>query len=445
MRQCRVAVVSLGCDKNLVDSERMLSKLRHHGYELVGRYEQADVGVINTCGFIQAAKEEAIETILDLAACKEDSNTALQKIIVTGCLAQRYKQEIAKEFPEVDAVIGIADEKDIVGVLDAVLEGTRLLRFSPKRYMELRGERVIATPPYTSYLKIAEGCSNVCTYCAIPMIRGGYRSVPIEDVLAEAEKLACQGVTELNVIAQDTTRYGEDLYGISRLPELLRELCHIDSLRWIRLFYCYPERITEELIEVLATEDKIVKYLDMPIQHCDGEILRRMHREGDETMLRQLIVHMRERIPNLVLRTTLITGFPGESEEQFQRLAHFVEDMAFERLGCFAYSQEEGTAAAKFPDQIPESIKVHRADTIMEQQAIRVERFNLAQIGKTFEVLVEGYDEETQCYQGRTVMDAPSVDGMVLFQSHRELFGGEYANVTITDIWDYDLIGEVKE
>lgn len=439
----KVGMVSLGCNKNLVDSERMLHKLRAHGYELVTEFGLSDVAVVNTCGFIQSAKEEAIETVLEIAKLKEEGT--VKKLILTGCLTERYQQEAAQEFPEADAVIGIGDNKDIVDILDRVLKGERVVQFAPKRDVELSGDRLLSTLPFFSYLKISEGCSNCCTYCAIPMIRGAYRSTPMEDLIAEAQKLASYGVTELNVIAQDTTRYGEDLYGECRLPQLLTELCKIDGLRWIRVLYCYPERITDELLDVMAREEKIVKYLDMPIQHCDGEILKRMNRPGDEEMLRSLIARIRAKMPHIVLRTTLITGFPGETQEQFDRLAEFVQDMQFARLGCFAYSQEDGTKAAEFPDQVDEEVRAHRADIIMEQQAEISAQYNAAQLDTVKTAVVEGFDKWAECWFGRTAADAPDIDGKVFFSSEKPLEIGDYVKLRITDTLDYDLLGEVCE
>jgi ribosomal protein S12 methylthiotransferase len=437
----KVGMVSLGCNKNLVESERMLHKLRSHGYELVTEFGESDVAVVNTCGFIQSAKEEAIETVLEIAKLKEEGT--VKKLILTGCLTERYKEEAAAEFPEADAVIGIGDNKDIVDILDRVLRGERVVHFAPKSEVELSGERLISTLPFFSYLKISEGCSNCCTYCAIPAIRGPYRSTPMEALLAEAQRMADAGVTELNVIAQDTTRYGEDLYGEARLPALLEALCRIDGLRWIRVLYCYPERITDELIDVMAREEKIVKYLDMPIQHCDDEILQRMHRPGSEAQLRTLIAKLREKIPEIVLRTTLITGFPGETEAQFERLAAFVKDMRFTRLGCFAYSQEDGTKAAEFPDQIDEDVRAHRADIIMEQQMEISAQYNAQQLDTVKTAVVEGFDKWAECWFGRTAADAPDIDGKVFFTSGRPLKIGEYVQLRITDTLDYDLLGEV--
>ncbi|MDE6775273.1 MAG: 30S ribosomal protein S12 methylthiotransferase RimO [Ruminococcus sp.] len=437
----KVGMVSLGCSKNLVDSERMLYKLKKNGYELVTEPGLADVAIVNTCGFIQSAKEEAIETILELAALKADGT--LKKIIITGCLTERYREETAELFPEADAVIGIGNNKDIVDILNEVMNGSHVVRFAPKLDAELTGERIISTLPFFSYLKIAEGCSNCCTYCAIPMIRGKFRSVPMEDVLDEARTLAENGVTELVVIAQDTSRYGEDLYGESKLPELLRELCRIDGLKWIRTLYCYPERITDELLDTIASEEKLVKYLEIPIQHCDGGILSRMNRWGDEEKLEVLFRHIREKIPNVILRTTLITGFPDETEEQFNKLAEFVQRVRFDRLGCFAYSAEEGTKAAEFENQIEPQTAIHRADIIMEQQLEISYENNQKLLGSELTAVVEGYDRFGECFFGRTALDAPDIDGKVFFTSENPLKIGDYVKIRINDTLDYDLIGEV--
>lgn len=437
----KVGMVSLGCSKNLVDSERMLYKLRERGYELVTEPGLADVAVVNTCGFIQSAKEEAIETIIELGKLKEDGT--LKKIIITGCLTQRYQEEAAELFPEADAVIGIGDNKDIIDILDHVLANERVVKFSPKLDAELTGERIISTLPFFAYLKVAEGCSNCCTYCAIPQIRGKFRSVPMEEVLKEAQWLAENGVTELIVIAQDTTRYGEDLYGEPKLPELLEKLSEIEGIKWIRTLYCYPERITDKLLETIADNGKLIKYLDIPIQHCNGEILSRMNRWGDKERLSQLIAHIRKKVPDIVLRTTLITGFPGETEEQFSELAEFVQEQKFERLGCFAYSQEEGTKAAEMENQLSEEVKNHRADIIMEQQMLISAANNEKLMGKRLTAVVEGFDKFAECYFGRTEKDAPDIDGKVFFTSENPLEIGDYVEIEISDTLDYDLMGEV--
>ena len=437
----KVGMVSLGCSKNLVDSERMLYKLRERGYELVTEPGLADVAVVNTCGFIQSAKEEAIETIIELGKLKEDGT--LKKIIITGCLTQRYQEEAAELFPEADAVIGIGDNKDIIDILDHVLANERVVKFSPKLDAELTGERIISTLPFFAYLKVAEGCSNCCTYCAIPQIRGKFRSVPMEEVLKEAQWLAENGVTELIVIAQDTTRYGEDLYGEPKLPELLEKLSEIEGIKWIRTLYCYPERITDKLLETIADNGKLIKYLDIPIQHCNSEILSRMNRWGDKERLSQLMAHIRKKVPDIVLRTTLITGFPGETEEQFSELAEFVQEQKFERLGCFAYSQEEGTKAAEMENQLSEEVKNHRADIIMEQQMLISAANNEKLMGKRLTAVVEGFDKFAECYFGRTEKDAPDIDGKVFFTSEKPLEIGDYVEIEISDTLDYDLMGEV--
>lgn len=438
-----VSMVSLGCAKNLVDAERMLHLLREEGHTLTVEPGDAEIAVVNTCGFIQAAKEEAIETILELVQLKDEGT--LKHIIVTGCLAERYQQEMAEQFPEVDAVIGLGDEVKLCDVIKRIAAGERVVQFAPKQQLPLTGGRVISTLPFFAYLKIAEGCSNGCTYCAIPQIRGGYRSVPMEEVLKEAQWLAESGVTELVVVAQDTTRYGEDLYGVSRLPQLLRALCQIEGFRWIRVLYCYPERISEELIDVIATEPKIVKYLDVPIQHCSGSVLKAMRRSGDEESLSRLFAALRERIPGITLRTTLMTGFPGETEEDFEALSAFVEKMRFDRMGCFAYSEEEHTIAASMPDQVEESVRQHRAELLTEQQMTISAALNEARIGTVTEAVIEGYDKWAECWFGRTAADAPDIDGK-LFIPGTPADGyrvGQYVTVEIFDMLDFDLIGEV--
>lgn len=440
----KIGMVSLGCSKNLVDSERMLYKVRERGYEIVTDPAKANVVIVNTCGFIKEAKEEAIETILELAKLKEEGT--VKKIIATGCLVQRYREEFEAEFAnEVDAVAGIGSEDDILGLIDKVLANEHVVEFKDKLLLECTGKRIITTLPFFTYLKIAEGCSNCCSYCAIPMIRGKYRSVPMEDVLEEAKWLAENGITELIVVAQDSTRYGEDLYGKSRLPELLRELCKIDGLKWIRVLYCYPERITDELIDVIASEPKIVKYMDIPIQHSDEKILKAMGRGGSEAELRALFRKLREKIDGLVIRTTLITGFPGETEEQFNSMAEFIKDMEFDKLGCFPYSEEEGTKAATMPDQVDEEVRQHRAEIIMEQQQLISEQKNLRMIGKTVEAVVEGFDQWAECYFGRTAGDAPDIDGKIFFDCNRKLEVGQFVNVHVNESLDYDLMGEVTD
>lgn len=439
----KVSIVSLGCSKNLVDSERMLYKCRSHGYELVTDPAQSDAVIVNTCGFIQSAKEEAIDTILEFCQLKKEGT--IKKIILTGCLTERYREEVADEFQEVDAIVGFSDEKDIVDILDSVMGNERVVSFAPKNEAELDGKRILTTLPFFAYVKISEGCSNNCSYCAIPQIRGGYRDVPFEKIIEEAKFWAENGVTEITLIAQDTTRYGEQLYKKNRLPELLKELCKIEKIHWIRVLYSYPERITDEFLDVMASEEKIVKYLDMPIQHSNGEILKRMHRPGNTEKLTALIKHIREKMPDITLRTTLITGFPGETEQQFNELAEFVNDIKFDHLGCFAYSQEEGTQAAEFDDQIDEDVRSHRSDIIMQQQTlVNAEKLEKMQ-DKTVEAVIEGFDKYAEVYFGRTKADAPDIDGKIFVMSEKPLKMGKYVNVHITDSMDYDLIGEVAE
>ncbi len=438
----RVGMVSLGCSKNQVDAERMLYKIQKAGYQLIEDAALADIAIINTCGFIESAKQEAIETIFEFVALKNEGR--IKKIVVTGCLSERYREEVSELIPESDAVVGIGCNEDIVSVLEKIMEGERIEAFDDKEKLSLTGGRVLTTLSFTSYLKIAEGCDNRCSYCAIPDIRGKFRSVPMENLLDEAKKLVAEGVRELNVIAQDTTRYGIDLYGKYMLPELLTELCKIEELKWIRILYCYPERITDELLDVMAKEDKIVKYIDLPIQHCDDAILKAMHRQGTEASLREVIKKIRDKVEGVVIRTTLITGFPGETEEQFGRLAEFVNEMEFDRLGCFPYSEEEGTPAAEMDCQVDEEVREHRAEIIMEQQSVIAEKKNNALIGKTLEVVTEGFDRYGECWFGRSAADAPEIDGKIFFTApDKKPFPGCFVKVRIDDVLDYDLIGEI--
>ena len=436
----RVGMVSLGCAKNQVDAERMLYMLKEEGFEIVADAALADVVIVNTCGFIESAKQEAIDTILEFCTLKQEGR--IKAVICTGCLAERYREEVMKEIPELDAVVGIGKNSEIVRIIRDIYAGEQeITEFGEKEALDIEGERILSTQPFTAYLKIAEGCDNCCTFCAIPLIRGRFRSRPIENIVAEAKHLAANGITELVVIAQDTTRYGEDIYGESRLPELLRELCRIDGIKWIRTLYAYPERITDKLLDTIASEEKLVKYLDIPIQHCNEDILKRMNRGGSRESLAALIKKIRERIPGVILRTTMLTGFPGETEEQFTELCQFVKEMKFERLGCFAYSAEEGTPAAEFEDQVPIKIKEKRSEIVMEEQMFISDRFNESQLGKTLEVVTEGFDRYAECWFGRSAMDAPEIDGKVFFTSDRKLAIGEFVNVTIDDVMDYDLLG----
>lgn len=439
----RVGMVSLGCPKNLVDAEHMLYMLRERDCVIVPDAALADIVIVNTCGFIESAKQEAIDTILEFCVLKNEGR--IKAVIVTGCLAERYRDEILTEMPEVDAVVGIGKNEELYEIISRVQNGEKVCEYGDKRALNIDGRRIISTEGYLAYLKIAEGCSNCCSYCAIPQIRGPFRSRTMESVLEEARWLAKVGVKEVILIAQDTTRYGEDLYGETKLAELLQELCKIDGFKWIRMLYCYPERISDKLIEVIKNEDKIVKYIDMPIQHCNGEILKRMNRPGDNASLRALIGKIRNEIPDITLRTTLITGFPGETNEQFEELSAFVKDMRFERLGCFAYSQEEGTPACDFENQVPLKTREKRAEIIMDEQMLISESVNERMMGKTLEVVTEGFDRYAECYFGRSVYDAPEIDGKIFFTSERKLALGEFVNVLIDDTLDFDLIGGVVD
>ena len=436
-----VGFISLGCPKNQVDAELMLAKIEKAGFNIVDVAYEADVVVINTCGFIEDAKKEAIDNILEMVELKNEGS--IQKIVVTGCLAERYKDEIMKEFPEVDGVIGLGANGDIVAVINAVMNDASVAQFPEKEEMPLGGERLLTTPQHWAYLKIADGCSNCCTYCAIPAIRGGFRSRPIEEVVEEAKKLAADGTKEIIVIAQDTTRYGLDLYGELKLPELLRRLNEIDGLEWIRMLYCYPDRITDELIDTMASCEKVLHYIDLPLQHADGRVLKAMNRTGDRESLEALIDKIRAKMPDVVLRTTFITGFPGEDEEAFNNLSAFIDDIMFDRLGCFAYSAEEGTPAAEMDNQVDEEVRKHRADVIMEQQYDIFEFKQRKLIGEKIKCIVEGYDAYTDSYFGRTWKDAPEIDSVVYFTGIGDYNEGDIVDVEIFDINEYDLLGEI--
>ena len=441
-----VLFISLGCDKNLVDSEKMLGLLTEKGYTMVEEEKDADAIVVNTCCFIHDAKEESIETILEMASWKEKGKC--KALVAAGCLAQRYQEEIREEIPEVDAIVGTTGYTEIVKILDELLEGEgeEALTCCPsidRLPASLSDKRVVTTGGYTAYLKIAEGCNKFCTYCIIPHIRGRYRSFPMEDLLDEAERLVKNGVRELILIAQETTVYGVDCYGRKALPELLKKLCQIDGLDWIRLLYCYPEEITDELIQVMKEEKKICHYLDIPIQHSEDSILKRMGRRTNREELVALINKLRREIPDIVLRTTLITGFPGETEEEFARMVDFVEKMKFNRLGVFTYSTEEGTKAAVMEEQVPEEVKEQRRDRIMElQQEISAQTAS-RMVGKKMSVLIEGYLYEEDIYIGRTYMDAPKVDGNVFVRAEEEMISGDIVPVYITGASEYDLMGDV--
>ncbi len=438
----KIGMISLGCPKNQVDAEHMLALMDAEGWEIVDYVDGCDAVIVNTCGFIDDAKKEAIENILDMVEMKKEG--IINKIIVTGCLAQRYKDEIVKEIPEVDAVIGIGANGDIIKTVEEVMSGVDTIeKYPPQCELPLEGQRILTTPQYWAYLKIGEGCSNRCTYCTIPSIRGNMRSRSMENVIDEAKQLAESGVKELILIAQDTTSYGLDLYGELKLPELLNELCKIDSIEWIRLLYCYPDRITDELIETMKNQEKVVNYIDLPLQHADDKILKAMNRRGDQALIRNVISKLREEIPDVVIRTTFIVGFPGEGEEEFETLAEFVNEIEFDRLGVFTFSPQEGTPAFDMEDQVDEDIKTRRGEVIMQDQYSIMEEKNNEKIGKTYRVVVEDYDGYSDSYTGRTYMDAPEIDGLVKFTSHKDLDIGDFVDVEIFDVEDYDLIGEV--
>ena len=439
----KILFTSLGCDKNLVDSEMMLGQLQEKGFQFTDDESEADAVVINTCCFIKDAKEESIQAILEMAELKKAGK--IKALVVTGCLAQRYFEEVQKEIPEVDAVLGITDIGAIVEVVEKALTGQAENHVGSCNDMLVYGKkRVVTTGGHFAYLKIAEGCDKHCTYCIIPKIRGDFRSVPMEVLTAEARELAAAGVQELILVAQETTMYGTDLYGKKMLPELLRELCTIDGLKWIRLLYCYPEEITEELIQVIRQEKKICHYLDMPIQHASDEILKRMGRHTTEQELRDIIAKLRHEIPDICLRTTLISGFPGETQEDHIRLYQFVNEMEFDRLGVFTYSPEENTPAAEMPGQIPEETKNARREELMElQQAIAFEKAESMK-GSILQVMVEGYLPEEDIYAARTYKDAPNIDGLLFLSSEKELMTGNFVRVRVTDSDEYDLIGEYE-
>lgn len=444
MEKYTIGMISLGCPKNQVDAEIMLAKLAESGrFDIVGDPYEADAVIVNTCGFIDDAKREAIDNILEMAELKKDGT--LKALVVTGCLAQRYQQEVIDEIPEIDAIVGIGGNGDIVNVCLEALEGKKYVSFPPRCDLPLSGERLLTTPEHWAYIKIAEGCSNCCTYCAIPSIRGKFRSRPMEEIVEEARQLAQNGIKELVVIAQDTTKYGIDLYNEYKLPELLRKISYIDGIEWIRILYCYPDAITDELLLEIKNNDKICNYIDLPLQHCNENVLRRMNRSGSKEELSALIEKIRSYIPDVIIRTTFITGFPGETEEEFEQLCEFVKEVKFDRLGCFAYSAEEGTKAAQMENQIDEQTKADRGDIIMQLQYNIFTEKQQEKIGRTYKVVVEGYDGYTDCYVGRSYMDAAEIDSVIYFTSAVELDFGEFVMVEITGVKDYDLLGECRD
>lgn len=436
-----VGMISLGCPKNQVDGEMMLSKLADAGFNIVSEIQDSDVMIVNTCGFIDDAKKEAIETILEVAEYKNAG--LISAIVVTGCLAERYQDEIIKEMPEVDAVIGIGGNKDIVKACQKALMGIETTVFPNKCYLPLDDERMLSTPSHWAYLKIAEGCDNRCTYCAIPGIRGKFRSRPMESVVNEAKVLAQKGIKEIILIAQDTTKYGQDIYGEYSLDKLLKQLVKIDGIEWIRLFYCYPQKITDSLIDVIAENDKICKYIDIPLQHSDKSVLKSMNRIGDGDDYKKLLTKMRDKIPGLALRTTFMVGFPGETDEQFENLCSFVKDIKFDKMGCFTFSPEEDTPAFDMDNQIDDEVKNRRQEVLMDIQYTITEQSNKGRVGNKYKVIIDSFDGEK--YVGRSYMDSPEIDSGIIFTSDKPLNIGEFCNVLITDFDAYDLIGECVE
>ncbi len=435
----KIGFVSLGCPKNQLDTEVMLHHVMEAGYEITSEETEADIVIINTCAFIESAKKEAIDNIIDIGWLKE--NRSLKGIIVTGCLSERYRDSIFEELPEVDAILGVGSIHNIVDAIKAVEEGGKYSSYESKDCVRLGGDRILTTPDYAAYIKIAEGCDNKCTYCAIPSIRGKFRSRPMEDIIAEARQLEGLGVKELTVVAQDTTKYGIDLYGEYKLAELLHKITEETKIPWIRILYCYPDKITDELVAEMRDNDRILKYIDLPLQHISDKMLRRMNRHGDSGMIKDVIGKLRSNIPGIVIRTTFIVGFPGETEEDFDELCSFVRETKFEHMGAFTYSREEGTPAYDFEDQIDEQVKQDRCDIIMGQQMhIDAER-NGKLVHRTVKVLCEDYDVVSETYFGRTYMDAPEIDGKVFFTSEKKIKPGAFVTVKIDSAEEYDLIG----
>ena len=435
----KVGFISLGCPKNQIDTEIMLSHLADAGYELTPEDTEADIIIVNTCGFIESAKQEAIDNILDVAWLKK--NRDLRGIIVTGCLSERYREQIFAEMPEVDALVGCGSIHEIVEAVRAVDRGERYSSFKPMDTLELGGNRIVTTPEYTAYLKIAEGCDNRCAYCAIPSIRGPFRSRPIEDIVEEAKELESAGLKELVLVAQDTTRYGVDLYGEYKLAELLHKLGEETDIPWIRLLYCYPDKITDGLVAEMASNPQVVKYIDLPVQHISDPVLARMNRHGDSALIRSVIAKLRAAMPDIIIRTTAIVGFPGETDGDFTQLCEFVKETKFDRFGAFTYSREEDTPAYDMPDQIDEQLKQDRLDRVMGIQYDIVAEKNEAMQGRTIRVLCEDYDVVSGCYFGRSAGDAPEIDGRVFFTSAKKLASGDFVDVKIDGTIDYDLTG----
>lgn len=439
----KVGFVSLGCPKNLLNTEVMLAKLVDHGMELVAEDIEADVIVINTCAFIESAKNEAIENILDIAWLKK--NRSLKGIVVTGCLPQRYREEIFKEMPEVNCILGTGSLDDICEAVEVAYKGGTFSSFGDIDKVALGGERVVTTPEYFAYVQIAEGCDNFCSYCVIPSIRGRFRSRNMTEIVDEVKDLASIGVREVCLVAQDTTRYGEDIYGTYALDSLIEEISKIDEIKWIRVLYCYPDRITDGLIEEFKTNDKLLKYIDMPIQHINDEILSAMNRRDTSAGIKSIVDKLRREIPGIVIRTTVIVGFPGETEKQYKELRDFIKETKFERLGVFEYSREEGTSAYDMPNQVPESVKKKRMEAIMSDQNRIHNDFNARFVGSELEVLCEGYDEVSESFYGRSYADAPDIDGKIYFSSPKRIREGKFVKVAVTEVIDYDLVGKLAE
>lgn len=439
----KVGFVSLGCPKNLLNTEVMLAKLVDHGMELVAEDIEADVIVINTCAFIESAKNEAIENILDIAWLKK--NRSLKGIVVTGCLPQRYREEIFKEMPEVNCILGTGSLDDICEAVEIAYKGGTFSSFGDIDKVALGGERVVTTPEYFAYVQIAEGCDNFCSYCVIPSIRGRFRSRNMTEIVDEVKDLASIGVREVCLVAQDTTRYGEDIYGTYALDSLIEEISKIDEIKWIRVLYCYPDRITDGLIEEFKTNNKLLKYIDMPIQHINDDILSAMNRRDTSAGIKSIIDKLRREIPGIVIRTTVIVGFPGETEKQYKELRDFIKETKFERLGVFEYSREEGTPAYDMPNQVPESVKKKRMEAIMSDQNRIHNDFNARFVGSELEVLCEGYDEVSESFYGRSYADAPDIDGKIYFSSPKRIREGEFVKVAVTEVIDYDLVGKLAE
>ena len=437
----KVSFISLGCSKNLVDTEVMLHNLHKGGYELTFTSEEAEIIVINTCGFIESAKREAIDNILDAEELKKYGKC--KHIIATGCLVERYREEVMRQMPEVEALVGVGSLDDIVEACDAVMRGETYTSFKDKNESRLGGGRVLTTAPHTAYLKIAEGCDNLCTYCAIPLIRGRMRSRTIEDIVTEAKQLEATGVVELNLIAQDTSRYGLDIYGEYALARLVRAITDNTDIPWIRLLYCYPDKITDELVDELKNNPRLVKYMDVPIQHISDSVLARMNRHGGSEIIRDAIKRLREAVPGITLRTTAMVGFPGETEEDFEELCSFIKEVRFERFGAFTYSPEEDTAAALMDGQIDEQLKQDRYDILMQTQLTVAEDLSASSVGRTIKVLCDGYDTVAEIYYGRSEADAPDVDGKIYFKAPKNKYrGGDFVDVYVEEAIDYDLVGK---